>query len=154
IAVGSDHKPPARPHGKALFLHQTHHPFVVDDEAVVPHFGGDPAIAVDGPFGGDLPDPLDQPGLFDRLRRGLVVEGRARKAHQSASLADGEPGGRAITNVASLLGDRAACREAPFRKSFSSVSRPPSRSRAAMRASYSARMPAAASSLSSAPASY
>src|SRR6266498_2514607 len=57
-----------------------------------------------------------------------------------------------MTHVLALLGRR-ACREAPFKKSFSSASLPTSRSSAAMRASYSASTLAAAVSLSSAPAS-
>src|SRR6266536_1878349 len=45
-----------------------------------------------------------------------------------------------MTDILALLGRR-ACRDAPFKNSFSSASLPTSRSSAAMRASYSARTP-------------
>src|SRR5215470_13004493 len=55
-------------------------------------------------------------------------------------------------DVLALFGWR-TCRETPFKNSFSSASLPTRRSRAAMRASYSASTSAAAVSLSSPPAS-
>src|SRR5262249_12984814 len=55
-------------------------------------------------------------------------------------------------DVLALFGWR-TCREPPFKNSFSSASLPTRRSRAAMRASYSASTSAAAVSLSSPPAS-
>src|SRR6266702_2648273 len=94
----------------------------------------------------------DEPSLLDRLPLGLIVVGRPCEFHQPASFGNRETTGPAMTDILALLGRR-ACRDAPFKNSFSSASLPTSRSSAAIRASYSASMSAAAVSLSSAPAS-
>src|SRR6267142_6723337 len=117
-----------------MLPHQPHHLLVVDPGACGMQFGSHAPIAVAGPFGADLLDAFDEPGLLDRLACRLVVIGRPGEPHQSASVGDRETTGPAMTDVASLFG-RCASREAPFKNSFSSASLPTRRSSAPIRAS-------------------
>src|SRR5215471_1830314 len=134
VAVGRDDKTPAGPHGKPVFFHQSHDLFVIDDTALGPQLDSDAPVAVGRPLGTDLLDAFDEPRLLNQLALGLVIVRRSRETHQPASFLDAEAGGPATTDVVALLG-WAAAREAPFRNSFSSVSLPTSRSRAAILAS-------------------
>jgi hypothetical protein len=76
---------------------------------------------------------LNDHGVVDRPLR---LIGRARHSHQPASFGDGEATGPMTTDVVPLLGGGALFR-APFRNSSSRACLPTSRSRAAIRASYS-----------------
>src|SRR6266498_4170429 len=152
IAVSGDHVAPPRLHGKAMLLHQPHDLLVVHDDPVLTQLRRYAPVPISRKLGADFGDARDEPNLLNRLSLVLIVVGRPCEPHQPASFANREAAGPAMTHVLALLGRR-ACREAPFKKSFSSASLPTSRSSAAMRASYSASTLAAAVSLSSAPAS-
>src|SRR5208337_2555953 len=135
-----------------MLPHQPHDLLVIDEAARGMKFGSHAPIAIGRPLGADLLDAFDEPSLLDWLAFRLVIVGRSRKAHQPASFGNRETTGPEMTGVVPLAGWR-ACREAPFRNSFSSVSFPTSRSSAPMRASYSCKMLAAARSSSNSPAS-
>src|SRR5262245_30607548 len=143
---------PTGPHGKPILLHQSHDLLVIDDMALGTQLNSDTPVAVGRPLSADLLDAFDERRL-EQLPLRLVIECRACEAHQTASFLDGEAGGPAMTDVVALLA-WAAAREASFRNSFSSVSLPTSRSRAAMRASCACMMSAATMSSSKPPASY
>src|SRR6266705_2089960 len=151
IAVGGDHVAPPRLHGEAVLLHKPHDLFVVRQDPVLTQLCRYAPVPVSLKLGANFGNLPDEPSLLDRLPLGVIVVGRPCEFHQPASFGNREAAGPAMTDVLALLGRR-ACREAPFKNSFSSASLPTSRSSAAMRASYSAST-AAAVSLSSAPAS-
>src|SRR5262249_27000275 len=116
------------------FFHQSHDLFVIDDTALGLQLDRDTPVAVGRPLGTDLLDAFDDLRLLNQLALGLVIVRRSRETHQLASFLDAEAGGSATTDVVALLG-WAAAREVLFRNSFSSVSLPTSRFRAAIFAS-------------------
>src|SRR6266480_6375585 len=152
IAVSGDHVAPPWLHGKAMLLHQPHDLLVVHDDPVLMQLCRYAPVPVSRKLGANFGNLPGEPSLLDRLPLGVIVVGRPCEFHQPASFGNREATGPAMTDLLALLGKR-ACRDAPFKNSFSSASLPTSRSSAAIRASYSASMSAAAVSLSSAPAS-
>jgi hypothetical protein len=73
IAVGRCNETPARPHGQAVFLHQSHDLLVVDDVAFAMQLGSHAPVAISRPLGADFFNLLDQPCIVDGLDLRLVV---------------------------------------------------------------------------------
>ena len=114
-----------------MLAHQTPELFVVHDQALLSQRRPHTAIAVALELIADREHRLHERGVVDR-RGGPVIVGRARDAHQPASLRDGQAAGPMITEGSPLLG-RGACFSAPFRNSSSSACLPTNRSSAAIR---------------------
>ena len=135
IAVRRDHVSSAPLWLQVVLAHETAQLLPVHDETLVAQRRPDPPIAVAFELVTDRADGADELVLTER-NGGLVVEGRAREAHQLAPSLDGDGVGPVTTEVVALLG-RGACFKAPFSSSISSAWRPTIRSRAAILASYS-----------------
>src|SRR5690606_31040740 len=135
-----------------VFAHQAADLLMVYDEALLPKRRANTAVAVELEVVTDRKHGFHDRGVVG-MPVGQVVVGRARQTHQPASLGDGEAAGPVTTDILPLFGGCALFR-APFRNSSSRACLPTSRSRAAMRASYSCRRLAAPMSSSRAPSSY
>src|SRR3546814_11755590 len=122
---------------------------MVDDDALVPERGPHAAVSVGLEGVADGGHGRNDPGVIDRQLRHVVI-GRARHAHQPASLGDGHAAGPVMTDVGPLLGG-AAFPAAPFRNSTSRACLPTSLSRDASPAPYFWLMSAAAASPCNAP---
>src|SRR3546814_15859007 len=90
---------------------------MVDDDALVPERGPHAAVSVGLEGVADGGHGRNDPGVVDRQLRHVVI-GRARHAHQPASLGDGHAAGPVMTDVGTLIGG-AAFLAAPFRNSSS-----------------------------------
>src|SRR3546814_6655274 len=76
---------------------------MVDDDALVPERGPHAAVSVGLEGVADGGHGRNDPGVVDRQLRHVVI-GRARHAHQPASLGDGHAAGPVMTDVGPLLG--------------------------------------------------
>src|SRR5690606_38546491 len=135
IAVGGDDEAAPGPRLQIVFAHQSPDLLVVHDYALLAQRGADAAIPVSLELVANREHCLDNRSIVDRPLRPIIV-GRARHPHQPASCRDGDAAGPVTTAVVPLLGGGALFR-APFRDSSSRACLPTSRSRAAIRASYS-----------------
>src|SRR5262249_53738661 len=122
------------------------------DEALLPKGSADTTVAVGLELLADREHRLHDRGVVGSLLW-LVIVGRARNSHQPASFGDREAVGPVMTDVVTFFG-RCVFFRAPFRNSSSRACLPTSRSRAAIRASYSWIRSTASTSSSKAPSSY
>lgn len=116
-----------------MLAHETADLLVIDDHALLPEGGLDPAPAVVFELVADRSHRCDDGGVVGRTDR-FVVESGAGHSHQPASLGNADAAGPTIADVVSLLG-RGRGRRAPFRNSSSRACLPTRRSSAAIRAS-------------------
>src|SRR5690606_32622472 len=139
---------------KSSLSHYPRHALVIDDETLTPQLPSHPPVPVPDVTLADSLNALDDYILIGtQTPFRAIVAGAARHIHEPARLRATEPFGPLTIEELASFADRAGG-SVFLSSSFSIVSWPTLRSRAAIRASYSSKEAAIAASSLNSPASY
>jgi len=102
IAIGGADETPPPPGVQVVFLHQPPDLLGVYNEAAVPEFGIDPAVAIPLELVSDVVD-LGHDHRVRGLADGCDIETRSRDPHQFAPPLDSEAGGPTVADVGAFF---------------------------------------------------